>query len=211
MKIIVSVLLFSLLMATAVESGEVPMRDLTIQESALVEAAVKERLLDPDSARFRWMQVPSNFNFHYNRTYCGIVNSRNRFGGYTGGAPFYVDVWMVLKKADATIGDADTNLVWYMREGNTNMVLRTCAESGFKYYKSNGKEVEVETKRQDANYPPELKKMEKEYVRLKDQYLALKALSGVSPKIEEQYREAMKQFEEVTKQYEELKKQYGSQ
>ena len=44
---------------------------------------VKVVLLDPDSARFKWLPVQPNTLY-----YCALVNSRNKFGGYAGWAPF---------------------------------------------------------------------------------------------------------------------------
>lgn len=49
---------------------------------ALVEPAVRERLMDPESARFDW---PYLFHTASNGLVtCGYVNSKNRMGGYAG-------------------------------------------------------------------------------------------------------------------------------
>ena len=64
---------------------------------AIGEAYIKTRLVDPDSAKFEW---PYNFRalemkgvFSKRRAgyvTCGYVNSRNRMGGYSGRAVFYM-------------------------------------------------------------------------------------------------------------------------
>jgi hypothetical protein len=46
--------------------------------------AVRAMLNDPESAQFTDLRVLEN------GTVCGYVNAKNRFGGYTGKAPFYL-------------------------------------------------------------------------------------------------------------------------
>jgi hypothetical protein len=63
------------------------------------EASVRARLIDPESARFEW---PKGFAFGYWKPFlskritgyytCGLVNSRNRMGGYVGATAFAVVV-----------------------------------------------------------------------------------------------------------------------
>lgn len=52
-------------------------------ERDAIEAAVKEKLRDPDSARFRDIKRTGDNSF------CGWVNAKNGLGGYTGFAVFY--------------------------------------------------------------------------------------------------------------------------
>ena len=52
---------------------------ITAEEKAVFEAAVRRDLKDPDSARFRW-----NPEVRDNVIYCGFVNAKNSYGGYTG-------------------------------------------------------------------------------------------------------------------------------
>lgn len=63
------------------------------------EAAIRNSLVDPDSARFDWpyevvqghWQEPYYYGEGYFGFYtCGWVNARNRMGGYAGRAPFVV-------------------------------------------------------------------------------------------------------------------------
>jgi hypothetical protein len=53
-----------------------------------LQAAVKDRLLDGDSAKWRWLP------FRNDQTtvaqYCGFVNAKNRMGGYIGFNPVWV-------------------------------------------------------------------------------------------------------------------------
>jgi hypothetical protein len=64
----------------------------------LGEAAIRESLIDPDSAKFEWPYgyAPSRWTqFLHKRPYygyitCGMVNSRNRMGGYVGATRFVV-------------------------------------------------------------------------------------------------------------------------
>jgi hypothetical protein len=60
---------------------------------AIAEAYVRDRLVDPDSAKFRW--DPRTFTLvkpvYAGMSFvCGMVNSRNRFGGYDGYKWFFI-------------------------------------------------------------------------------------------------------------------------
>lgn len=48
-------------------------------------AQVKDKLLDGESARWRWPKHIAEFGL-----YCGFVNAKNRMGAYTGFTPFMV-------------------------------------------------------------------------------------------------------------------------
>jgi hypothetical protein len=63
----------------------------------LAEQAVRTQLVDPDSARFSWLwgyqqgfYKPMLAKRVHGYTACGLVNARNRMGGYTG------DTWFVV-------------------------------------------------------------------------------------------------------------------
>lgn len=58
-------------------------RPITDAEKEAIRQAVRKKLNDPDSAMFRW-----NPDVLHGATYCGFVNSRNKFGGYAGFVPF---------------------------------------------------------------------------------------------------------------------------
>ncbi|MFK3912046.1 hypothetical protein ACI2JI_08155 [Enterobacter cancerogenus] len=57
---------------------------------ALVESAVREKLKDPDSAKFSNYTNPhkevmvENHKFIYGYSTCVLVNAKNSYGGYTG-------------------------------------------------------------------------------------------------------------------------------
>lgn len=51
-----------------------------------IRQAIKQKLTDPDSAKFKNMRL---FNAgQKSELVCGEINSKNRFGGYTGFQPF---------------------------------------------------------------------------------------------------------------------------
>ncbi len=52
---------------------------ITPDEKTVFESAVRRELKDPDSARFRW-----NPEVNDKGVYCGFVNAKNSYGGYTG-------------------------------------------------------------------------------------------------------------------------------
>jgi hypothetical protein len=59
----------------------------TVAQKKLIEQAVKEQLKDPDSAKFK------HSDYHVDKTdgvYCGYVNAKNSYGGYTGFQTFEV-------------------------------------------------------------------------------------------------------------------------
>ncbi|WP_311270264.1 hypothetical protein [Sphingobium sp. WCS2017Hpa-17] len=94
-------------------SGHALARPMTLAEQRAVEAAVKQRLKDPESARFRHpkINVPADEAGVF---YCGFVNSKNSYGGYAGDAEFAVGFATEIKngKPDTLanvieIGDAD--------------------------------------------------------------------------------------------------------
>jgi hypothetical protein len=70
-----------IVMVIVMFSITVQARTLTDVERKAVEATVKENLKDPDSAKFY------HGNFPYpekTAVYCGYVNAKNSYGGYSG-------------------------------------------------------------------------------------------------------------------------------
>lgn len=61
-------------------------RNLTTSEKKAVESAIRDQLKDPDSAKFKHSKYVSNGK----GAYCGLVNSKNSYGGYAGDTPFMV-------------------------------------------------------------------------------------------------------------------------
>ena len=64
-------------------------RTLSNKDKQKIADSVRLRLLDPESARFKWRPRPPNSN---RGAYCGLVNSKNRLGGYVGDTPYAVAV-----------------------------------------------------------------------------------------------------------------------
>lgn len=65
--------------------------ELTAKEKTTIVKAVKDQLKDPDSAKFKWVKLADRINpKHFVDSYCGLVNAKNSYGGYTGFEPFEV-------------------------------------------------------------------------------------------------------------------------
>jgi hypothetical protein len=75
-----------------------------------MEADLRKKLLDPDSARLTWWAYPGK------GFYCGLVNSKNGFGGYAGNALFYAapDPPMSTIENDGSDGDATRRVAFEM-------------------------------------------------------------------------------------------------
>lgn len=85
--------LVAVLAATVATSTAAVAHTLTAEQTAAIEAGVRDRLKDPDSARFKGLRAaakPPKGPKATVSTYsvCGYVNARNSFGGYAGSAPF---------------------------------------------------------------------------------------------------------------------------
>jgi hypothetical protein len=93
-------------------------RQLDAREKDMIAGAVRTKLNEPDSARFKW--YPFN-GLHY----CGEVNAKNGPGGYIGFDLFRVDVWL-----DGTnhIERVD-NSVFYSRKDSTATRLNCMAST----------------------------------------------------------------------------------
>lgn len=98
---------------------------LSEQNKQIIARAVKDQLKDPDSAKFKW-PAPLKFGL-----YCGWVNAKNSYGGYTGFQPYMViggvgtgskSDGKFLIVGDVTIGSGDDDLM---------IVYKMCSEHGF--------------------------------------------------------------------------------
>lgn len=115
---------FSLIMIQSALAG-----DLLGSEKEVISRAVMAQLPDPESARFKWVPIlvpQAEF-------YCGLVDSKDREGGYTGDMPYFAYLtWKgnEIKTAMVVmIGDGDpespaTNKAWEYCEmfGHDNLV-----------------------------------------------------------------------------------------
>lgn len=95
-------------------------RDLTQPEKLAIESSVKETLKDPDSAQFTFGQYLDNRD----KIYCGFVNAKNSFGGYTGKEIFSV----MLTEAGK---DNFIALPVNQGRGSQNSTLAMCAQAGY--------------------------------------------------------------------------------
>lgn len=96
-------------------------RDLTAAERAVIRTAVEAELKDPGSAQFKWNK------WNRGMTYCGMLNAKNAYGGYTGFAPFLAII-------DEAEGPATWKPVVMISDNNgavATVVAQQCAEAGY--------------------------------------------------------------------------------
>jgi hypothetical protein len=67
-------------------------RELTPVEKASLTISLAQTLKDTGSAQFRWMPV-TLLQREGITDYCGLVNGRNSYGGYTGYQKFYAQLF----------------------------------------------------------------------------------------------------------------------
>lgn len=98
--------------------------ELNSNEKEMISAAIRDKLTDPESARFKWVphidERKEKISISVSSSvYCGIVNSKNRLGGYAGDTPYAVFLaWSGgTLKAVGVLGIGD--------------VLHTCNEAGY--------------------------------------------------------------------------------
>jgi hypothetical protein len=68
-----------------------PKRDLTPLEKTSLTRVLAQSLKDPDAAKFKWMPVVLAERDGIT-DYCGLVNGKNSYGGYTGFVRFYAQL-----------------------------------------------------------------------------------------------------------------------
>lgn len=73
---------------------------LTKNEKAMISNAVKLKLKDPDAAKFKWVKLAEKSWYVH---YCGMVNSKNSYGGYVGFQPFVAVLTWTKGKLDSNI------------------------------------------------------------------------------------------------------------
>ena len=66
-------------------------RELTPTEKAALSVTLAQTLKDPGSAQFKWVPITVLERDGIN-DYCGLVNGRNSYGGYTGYQKFYAQL-----------------------------------------------------------------------------------------------------------------------
>jgi hypothetical protein len=65
-----------------------PKRVLTVAERSALAATLSRSLKDPTAAQFKWMPIVLSERDGIT-DYCGLVNGKNSYGGYTGFVRFY--------------------------------------------------------------------------------------------------------------------------
>jgi hypothetical protein len=63
-------------------------RDLSPAEKTMLAHSLSDTLKDPDSAKFEWVPVKYVLGSH-GTDYCGRLNAKNSYGGYTGFTTFH--------------------------------------------------------------------------------------------------------------------------
>lgn len=64
---------------------------LTEKQKAAVMTAVRDELKDPDSAQFKWLDIPAALKAESGTLpYCVLVNAKNSYGGYVGFKPMQI-------------------------------------------------------------------------------------------------------------------------
>jgi hypothetical protein len=107
-------------------------RPLKAAEATAIKHAIEVQLVDPSSAQFRMGPIRPASEF-----YCGLVNAKNRMGGYNGFEPF-----MVRFNADRTIkiavmpesaagGPLSLSEDAFLRDSLRQSIRQKCAENGY--------------------------------------------------------------------------------
>jgi hypothetical protein len=73
------------------ETAVAPKRELTTPERTALSRALAASLKDPDAAKYKWMPVVLAERQGVT-DYCGLVNGKNSYGGYTGFVRFYAQL-----------------------------------------------------------------------------------------------------------------------
>lgn len=109
--------------------------ELTDKEKAMIRESVKANLKDPDSARFKWLPIADNqivADGAILLVYCGVVNSKNSFGGYVGDVPYQVALVKHLNSKDtraASIVIAIGSGGW--NSSSSKAIIDVCYDKGY--------------------------------------------------------------------------------
>lgn len=108
-------------------------RDLTEDEKAKIEKVLRHGARDADSVKFRWMPLgvlqDTDPGFA-GGIYCGMVNAKNGYGGYTGFEPYAVMLGFDQRDAG---GDVliYVEVIATSNGGLEQAIVETCLESGY--------------------------------------------------------------------------------
>ncbi|HEY0626122.1 MAG TPA: hypothetical protein VGD10_05255 [Allosphingosinicella sp.] len=106
-------------------------RPLSAAETTAIRHAIEVRLVDPSSAQFRMGPIRPASEY-----YCGLVNAKNRMGGYNGFEPFMVrfnpdrtiKIALLPGAAMGPFGGGDSAA---LRDALRQSIRQKCAESGY--------------------------------------------------------------------------------
>lgn len=102
-------------------------RELATSEKQLIMDAMTKDFKDPEAAQFKWLPITDqdkNGSVASN-VYCGLVNGKNSYGGYTGFVPFAA----FLVARDGKIIVAGPLGVGSSQSAHV-AIVKTCAENG---------------------------------------------------------------------------------
>lgn len=94
MRLTIAAVTIALALAGCVAQGGVrpretfTTRELTPEEKRALAPIIADTLKDPEAARFKWMPVVRRERDGIT-DYCGLLNGKNSYGGYTGYTRFY--------------------------------------------------------------------------------------------------------------------------
>lgn len=114
-------ILIGMLLAVSVCASFANAKDFTEAQKSKLKETVKQKLLDADSARFT---LPA---YKGGNIYCGLVNSKNTYGGYAGNAIFQVFVVSPTYFNFMGLGTADPD------SARSLTMSQSCAEKGYKF------------------------------------------------------------------------------
>lgn len=92
-------------------------------ERTAVTALVHAELKDPSSAQFQWLPIAKS------GIYCGRVNAKNSYGGYTGFRPFVVfwnEATGLRKPLPGALVASDSD------NAMTDVIQQQCSSAGYK-------------------------------------------------------------------------------
>ncbi|HCI5659321.1 TPA: hypothetical protein NPO21_004958 [Klebsiella variicola subsp. variicola] len=97
-------------------------RPLTGAEKSIIESSVRAQLKDPGSAKFTFPNLLEGNLTDLPGRYCGKVNAKNSYGGYSG------DQWFATNVNTIKNGNVEV----YTQEGSPLNIAEICKQGGYK-------------------------------------------------------------------------------
>lgn len=124
MKRLISIVVTALMLAAGTEA--IARDKLSQEEKLMIMKAVKKELIDPESARFKWVKLVNSVDTKSDvmvKSYCGLVNSKNSYGGYVGDRPYSVTLGWSKGKMDKDI--------YVLMNSDPEITYLLCAKKGY--------------------------------------------------------------------------------